>query len=226
MVKVSITLPNNAQITLESEEPEIVQEIVRAVLRDLPRDLMVAGGSDNADRPGLSTAEKSSNVGQDTDLGVAVIDESGQDVESRPTTRRRASRRGTRQTPPISPPDTAASQPRRDEEPSTPLRLEAGSASTEASQAFIDFCQSANPIGDMRRLLVAAIGANRLLGMASIDAADLARLFDMVGWRHPHNFVQTLRNAARDKFRWLERIPGRTGRYAPTELGRQVTLGN
>ena len=40
MVKVSITLPNNAQITLESEEPEVIHEIVGMVLRDLPRELM------------------------------------------------------------------------------------------------------------------------------------------------------------------------------------------
>ena len=40
MVKVSITLPNNAQITFESDEPEVIHEIVGMVLRDLPRELM------------------------------------------------------------------------------------------------------------------------------------------------------------------------------------------
>ena len=40
MVKVSITLPNNAQITFESEEPGVVEQVITMVLRDLPRDLM------------------------------------------------------------------------------------------------------------------------------------------------------------------------------------------
>ena len=76
----------------------------------------------------------------------------------------------------------------------------------------------------MRRVVVAAEGAYRFLSMESVDAGDLAELFDLAGWRRPHNFTQTLRNAARDKFRWLERVPGRAGRYAPTDLSRSVTL--
>ena len=79
-------------------------------------------------------------------------------------------------------------------------------------------------MGDMRKVVVAAEGALRFLDMDSVDSGDLARLFDMAGWRRPHNFTQTLRNAARDKFRWLERMPGRAGRYATTDLGRAVTL--
>ena len=77
----------------------------------------------------------------------------------------------------------------------------------------------------MRRVVVATEGASRILGYLSVDAEDLAALFDLAGWRRPHNFTQTLRNAARDKFRWLERVPGRTGKYAATSLGRSVTLG-
>ena len=79
-------------------------------------------------------------------------------------------------------------------------------------------------MGDMRKVVVAAEGAKRCLDMASVDATDLAGLFDLAGWRTPHNFIQTLRNAARDKYRWLERIPGRSGRYSATVLGRTVTL--
>lgn len=39
MVKVSITLPNTAQITFEAEETEIIHGIVGIVLRDLPPEL-------------------------------------------------------------------------------------------------------------------------------------------------------------------------------------------
>jgi len=72
-------------------------------------------------------------------------------------------------------------------------------------------------------VVVAADGAKLFLDIASVDATDLAGLFDLAGWRIPHNFIQTLRNAARDKYRWLERVPGRSGRYTATELGRTVT---
>ena len=43
MVKVSISLPNNTQITFESEESEVLHEIVALALRELPRDLMQTG---------------------------------------------------------------------------------------------------------------------------------------------------------------------------------------
>ena len=80
-------------------------------------------------------------------------------------------------------------------------------------------------MGDMRRVVVAAEGASRILGMTSVDAEDLAGLFDLAGWRRAHNFTQTLRNAARDRFRWLERVPGRAGRYTVTDVGRSAILG-
>jgi hypothetical protein len=57
-----------------------------------------------------------------------------------------------------------------------------------------------------------------------VDADGLGCLFDMTGWRKPRDFTQTLRNASRSKYRWLERIPGRSGRYAATPLGISKTL--
>ena len=69
-----------------------------------------------------------------------------------------------------------------------------------AERAFVDFCRAANPLGDMRRVVVAAEGANRYLSLDGVDAEALGRLFDIVGWPRAHNFVQTLRNAARSKF--------------------------
>ena len=94
-----------------------------------------------------------------------------------------------------------------------------------SEQAFVDFCRAANPLGDMRRVVVAAEGASRYLAMEGVDAEALGSLFDIVGWPRAHNFVQTLRNAARSKFGWLERIPGRAGHYSVTDLGRATALG-
>jgi hypothetical protein len=91
---------------------------------------------------------------------------------------------------------------------------------------FTAFCRDAKPLGDMRRVVVAAEGASRHFGVEGITAGDLAWLFDLAEWRRPGNFTQTLRNAARSKFGWLERIPGRSGRYATTALGRSKTLPN
>jgi hypothetical protein len=97
--------------------------------------------------------------------------------------------------------------------------------SSLSEQAFIDFCRAANPLGDMRRVVVAAEGASRYLGIEGVDADELGRLFDLAAWPRAHNFVQTLRNAARSKFGWLERVPGRAGYYSVTDLGRATALG-
>jgi hypothetical protein len=93
-----------------------------------------------------------------------------------------------------------------------------------SEQAFMDFCRAANPLGDMRRVVVAAEGASRYLAMDGVDAEALGRLFDLAGWPRAHNFVQTLRNAARSKFGWLERVPGKAGHYTVTDLGRSTAL--
>ena len=93
----------------------------------------------------------------------------------------------------------------------------------EASEdSFIEFCRSVNPLGDMRRVVVAAEGAQRFLRADGVDAEELSRLFDLAGWTQPHSFIQTLRNAARSKFRWIERMPGRNGRYWVTDRGKEI----
>lgn len=176
MVKVSIILPNKAQISFECEEPEVIHEIVGMVLRDLPRELMQS----------LPPVDGALGRPEDAEKGSSVR-----------------------------PPAASHRQ-----------RAAKGAAPAESERAFVEFCRSANPLGDMRRVVVAAEGAKRSLGMDSVDTTDLERLFDLAGWRRPHSFVQTLRNAARGKFRWLERVPGRAGRYAATDLGRSVTLGD
>ncbi len=104
--------------------------------------------------------------------------------------------------------------------------MPAGFLSEEGQRDFVAFCQETNPMGDMRRVVVAAEGASRHFGADGVNADDLGWLFDIAGWRRPSNFTQTLRNAARSKFGWLERIPGRSGRYAATPLGLSKTLSN
>ena len=80
-------------------------------------------------------------------------------------------------------------------------------ATGPAERQFAAYCQQINPIGDMRRVVVAAEAAARYLEIPSVDPDRLSALFTLAGWTIPHSFVQTLRNAARSKFRWMERVP-------------------
>ncbi len=205
MVKVSISLPNNAQITFESEEAEVLREIVSLALRDLPRDLMQAPSSDTAG----GATEKSTSIAA-TALAAATMTEEP--------------------APPAVPVSSPAATPSLTTAKSNDGAGNAPAAmppefSTEAGRAsFTDFCRDAAPLGDMRRVVVAAEGASRHFGFDGVNAEELGWLFDLAGWRRPGNFTQTLRNSARSKFGWLERIPGRSGRYAATPLGLSKTL--
>ena len=96
---------------------------------------------------------------------------------------------------------------------------------TPSEHEYIAFCQRVNPLGVMRRVVVAAEAAHRYLNITSVDPDGLEHLFTLAGWPIPHSFVQTLRNAARTKFRWLERIPGLSGHYKVTNTGRSIVLG-
>ena len=257
MVKVSITLPNAAQITLESEESEIIQQVVSMALRDLPRELMQASAgpvsdSGQADRPtdsrgvtGRASPGPNLNVVQEAGIGQVEIvgpETAGSLPEIGAAEPQEAANSGLASGPAAATPGRARAS--RSAAP-PPARTPADSVTgeyenavsggiqsatrtqiitTEAEQQFAQFCAAAAPLGDMRKVVVAAEGAERYLGMASVDATNLARLFGLAGWRTPHNFIQTLRNAARDKYRWLERVPGRSGRYSSTELGRSVTI--
>ncbi len=242
MVKVSITLPNAAQITLESEESEVIQQVVSMALRDLPRELMQSSaGSDSgkgqAEVPQVRsrvTNRPNSKVVEEATVGI--VERTGLSAETGGPNTPAASASGlasgaaaatpgqtrTRRSGAPSP-----AQPRRDSAPRDPGTSGTSgtrSAATASQRHFAHFCAAAAPLGDMRKVVVAAEGAKRFLEMPSVDAPDLAGLFDLAGWRIPHNFIQTLRNAARDKYRWLERVPGRSGRYSATELGRTVTM--
>jgi hypothetical protein len=227
MVKVSISLPNNTQITFESEESEVLHEVVGMVLRDLPRDLMqtpTAGtpSSDNGN-PANTPAEKSSGAaGSSLSSAPAITQEPAASPPVGPPTMApvaapAANFESPSQTPAQTPEPSESSQ-------SSAVGIPPEFLSEEGRRDFVAFCQSANPLGDMRRVVVAAEGAGRHFGVDGVNADDLGWLFDLAGWRKPGNFTQTLRNAARSKFCWLERIPGRSGRYAATPLGLSKTL--
>ena len=215
MVKVSISLPNNAQITFESEESEVLREIVGMALRDLPRELMQSPASSTSDVTGGATEKGTSAAATALSTAAAAI-------VTEPAPAQAPEAPTSRPTPSIA---------RETTRPSTSTESATGEVPAEflsasGRQAFEAFCREANPLGDMRRVVVATEGASRHFGVDGVNAEDLAWLFDAAGWRRPGNFTQTLRNAARSKFGWLERIPGRSGRYAATPLGLEKTLNS
>jgi hypothetical protein len=207
MAKVSISLPNNAQITLEFEESEILREVVGLALRDLPRELMRPAPADE-NNTGNGATEKSTSVAASALAAATMTAEPEPPVEPGP--------------PAATAPSKAPAEPTIGDGNGAAMPPEFLSESGRA--AFTEFCQNANPLGDMRRVVVAAEGASRHFGVDGVNAEELGWLFDVAGWRKPGNFTQTLRNAARSKFGWLERIPGRSGRYAATTLGLSKTL--
>ena len=256
MVKVSISLPNNTQITFESDEAEVLREIVDMALRDLPRDLMQVPAASTGPTTD-ETVEKSTSAAGSA-LSVAATPPEPAAVTEYPAVEPPAV--PTPEPPPIAAPiaspEPSAVEPTAEAAPIAspePTAVEAapiaspepsresndgngsGQGSTEmpteflaeeGRRGFVAFCQETNPLGDMRRVVVAAEGASRHFGSGGVNADDLGWLFDMAGWRRPGNFTQTLRNAARSKFGWLERIPGRSGRYAATALGLSKTLSS
>ena len=217
MIKVSITFPNGVQITLESDS-ENVYEIVGTVLRDLPKELLSGG-------PPVLNGTDQLNISQLADVlsslqallsaqnapppsvpeGVAPVSGAGNPTPA----------------PGISIEPNLASPAHRIT--SGAQDTATGSPAEASEDSFIQFCRSVNPLGDMRRVVVAAEGAERFLQADGVDAEELSHLFDLAGWTQPHSVTQTLRNAARSKFRWIERMPGRNGRYWVTERGKEIS---
>ena len=164
MVKVSITLPNSAQITLEAAEDEIIHGVVGIVLRDLPRDLMhhvqsldgVALPSPESEK-GISVTGSVVTESPDAahhKTGDARGTSKNSDSASQSSTGAAGRQRAARQSPPTQDSGDLAVTTR-------------GPSSPEQESNFAGFCRSANPLGDMRRVVVAAEGASRILGMAS-----------------------------------------------------------
>ena len=181
MLKVSVTLPNGAEITCEASDPSLCSQMLEMVLKDLPGDLMSGG------KKGHGTASLAIDGGAE-----ALSEISGVQLEN---------------------PNGASASAVESKGPSTPAESE-----------FAEYCRSVAPVGDMRRVVLAAWAASHFLGTSSISDRELSGLFQLVGWRKPESFTQALRNAARSKFRWLERIPGRSGYYCATDVGIRAVV--
>lgn len=225
MVKLSISLPNNTQITLESDDFDVISRVLGMLLQGLPTEeapvsvpaASIANGNSSSVEKGTDAALEQPATSQQAN-GVShpqVSNGASNLTSSQPqvvTPVSQVSQAFNMPALPLSDPDDDG------------LFLELQTPAAKGD--FTAFCQAVNPMGDMRRVVVAAEGATRFFRADGVNAEELGELFDLAGWRRANSFTQTLRNAARSKFGWLERVPGRAGCYAPTDLGRSVTLGD
>lgn len=258
MLKISITLPNNAQINLETADAAVIDKILDAALPVLTRNLTgataaVDGGPATAapvdQKPPAAAPPPAPSPApepvMDWETAAPEVPEKETVPSSWPAAAVPAAFANTPESD-LDPEDEdwpafddgddddADDDAAIESEKAALSRLAVNGAAAArpgmfgpsgSEQAFIDFCREASPLGDMRRVVVAAEAASRYLGMSGVDALGLGHLFNLAGWPQAHSFTQTLRNAARSKFRWLERVPGRAGYYAVTDLGRKTALG-
>ena len=220
---------------MESDS-ENVHEIVGAVLRDLPKELLSGGP------PDLNVT----NLNLTDQLNISQLADVLSRLQALLTAQNAVQPDAPEGVAPVNGAANSAPAPANPTQvpgdpmpvPGSPMEENLSSAAAEASSyaqdpvtsfpaeasedSFIEFCRSVNPLGDMRRVVVAAEGAQRFLRADGVDAEELSRLFDLAGWTQPHSFIQTLRNAARSKFRWIERMPGRNGRYWVTDRGKEI----
>ena len=266
MLKISITLPNNAQINLETADAAVIDKILDAALPVLTRNLTGAMAAVDDGPASAAPAEQKPPAAVPPPAVVPPPAPSPAPVQNWETATPEVPEQESIPSPwpaaaaaAIPVPAAFAKAPESDFDPEDEdwpafddgeeddeddaavaaekaalSRLAVNGAAAArpgmfgpsgSEQAFIDFCREASPLGDMRRVVVAAEAASRYLGMSGVDALGLGHLFNLAGWPQAHSFTQTLRNAARSKFRWLERVPGRAGYYAVTDLGRKTALG-
>ncbi len=234
VIKLVITLPNGSQVSIESDDRELVREFYYSALPQLTGVLPADAEPAPAAPPEFVSQAKHDGV-------------MGNGVNGRPHW----------DDAPVGTPDPEATAPAANgAEPTTvmPESPEAGTVRAEPNThqvtgngngqpanipdrngaiqpitadelEYVAFCRRVSPLGDMRRVVVAAEAGDRYLSIKSVDPDELSPLFSLAGWPLPHNFVQTLRNAARTKFRWLERIAGQPGHYRVTNVGRSIVLG-
>ena len=216
MNKLSITLPAGSQICIESEDAALVREVLYSFM---PQLIGTNGASSDASPVKPADVPTHSNGHAGSNGSAQRVPEPQQVPVFAPE---------TNGAPPTAPTVTAiqAAPPSPAPEPEpAPITAVVAETMTPSEHEYIAFCQRVNPLGDMRRVVVAAEAAHRYLNIGSVDPDSLAHLFTLAGWPIPHSFVQTLRNAARTKFRWLERIPGLSGHYKVTNTGRSIVLG-
>ena len=222
MNKLSITLPLGAQVSIESDD----RELVREVLYSFMPQLVGSNGETPAPVPTLpaTSAPPASTNGHSHENGVAHE----RPTETAPEPMAVVPQAEIRPAVVVQQVTAAptVSAPQSDALNGAPNGVNPMARTTPDQLEFMAFCQRVNPLGDMRKVVVAAEAAHRYLNVVSVDPDELERLFTLIGWPIPHSFVQTLRNAARTKFRWLERIPGKSGHYKVTNTGRSIVLGD
>ena len=231
MNKLSITLLNGSQVSVESDDAGLVREVLYSFM---PQLLGANGTSAEVpavkppDPPTHSNGHSTSNgsahhVAEPQAVSVAVAEPQVAPVVPSPVAPYPVV------TAPVVPPSPYTAPAAEPAPVPTPAPAPAPPVShepmTPSEHEYIAFCQRVNPLGDMRRVVVAAEAAHRYLNVTSVDPDSLENLFTLAGWPIPHSFVQTLRNAARTKFRWLERISGLSGHYKVTNTGRSIVLG-
>lgn len=244
MNKLIITLPAGGQVCIETDDRELVREVFYTFMPQLTGgngDAPAGIGGINGEPWEPAATAYSNGSGADggaypppppsgdhngANPATPVATPGILDAPAAPLPPTPAA--APHPTPPRSAPATpTAYAPVSPGEPARmPLPRPATELTTAAAQEFRAFCQRVNPLGDMRRVVVAAEAAARYLEVKSVDSDKLAELFTLADWPIPHSFVQTLRNAARTKFRWLERIPGIPGHYKVTNTGRSIVLGD
>ncbi len=231
MIKLNITLPSGAQVSIEADDKELVREVLYSAMPHLNGVAHPSNGNVNEDvKVDAPAAAPHQNGSLTNGHAIAPVQSpvpmgNGGDPSREPTNG--ASNGNYAPAPTATVASVVDRQPAAPE-PTRTAPIPAAPAftpSTPDEHEYIAFCQRVNPLGDMRRVVVAAEAAHRHLTVQSVDPDELERLFTLAGWPIPHSFVQTLRNAARTKFRWLERIPGKPGHYRVTDTGRKIVLG-
>jgi hypothetical protein len=244
MIKLSITLPNSAQLSIEADEPDMIREVLGFTLPQLgtvANDLAAVNGAISGHHTppnGIGVGGDAASIPESKVDGTGVSPgtlqaavepaavshrETEIDQQPEPSGPAAAQQRPVTVAPPRAAPAPVTGVVNQETDGITAVYP--SEPSTPAEQEFVGFCQKVSPLGDMRRVVVAAEASARFLHTDSVDPDELTRLFTLAHWPLPHSFVQTLRNAARTKFRWLERIPGRPGHYRVTNTGRSIVLG-
>ena len=227
MIKLNITLPSGAQVSLEADDKDLVREILYSTMPHLNGAAHPSNGETNGNGPVAVAHHNGSHTNGHGSAPAQAMPVSNGVVDPTPG----AANGATNGNHAAGPGELAAPVAESQSTPPAPAAAPASppapvfSPSTPDEHEYIAFCQRVNPLGDMRRVVVAAEAADRHLNVQSVDPDELERLFTLAGWSIPHSFVQTLRNAARTKFRWLERIPGQAGHYRVTDTGRSIVLG-
>jgi hypothetical protein len=110
-----------------------------------------------------------------------------------------------------------------------PIREEADGQATPPTQpdhppeALRDFYQRKNPKNDMEKVTIAAFYAKEYRGKDEITEEDVRRLLNEAGERKlPRNVANTLNNAARANYGYLERVKGKRGSYEVTNAGQNL----